>query len=172
MGKRRRARKRPAADAAATGEDGIYWTSYSDNDMLEGMGFLIRRARGEKQARTGRGAFTTSALRGPRLPQTTAASCGLVSHFVTARPGPAAKAKGVRKSKTCVSTKRTHRFLKEFSMQVAINTLVIQEILEGNRWVRFPKRTHREGLLRPFYPESGFVLVCGGGYKRARRPFY
>jgi hypothetical protein len=44
----------------------------------------------------------------------------------------------------CHSTKRTHRFLTDFPMEVAMNKLVVQETREGNRWVRFGKRTHRE----------------------------
>ena len=51
---------------------------------------------------------------------------------------------------TCLFTKRTHRFFGIFSMQMALNTLVAAAISERNRWVRFGKRTHREGVLRGY----------------------
>src|ERR1035438_3413855 len=51
---------------------------------------------------------------------------------------------------TCHSTKRTHRFLKNFLMEVPMVRLVRKEIREGNRWVRFGKRTHRRGVLVGF----------------------
>src|SRR6266478_2661645 len=62
--------------------------------------------------------------------------------------------------RTCDFTKRTHRFLTDFLMEVPMNTLVAQEMCERHRWVRFEKRTHREAVLGSFYPESGFVLGC------------
>jgi Mn-dependent DtxR family transcriptional regulator len=43
----------------------------------------------------------------------------------------------------CHTTKRTHRFLEDFLMEVAVNTWVVAETCERNRWVRFGKRTHR-----------------------------
>ena len=39
-------------------------------------------------------------------------------------------------------------------MEVAMNKRVREETDEGNRWVRFGKRTHREGFLRG--PEAIF----------------
>ena len=44
--------------------------------------------------------------------------------------------------------KRTHRFLTEFLMEHSLTVLVASELLEQNRWVRFRKRTHREGYCR------------------------
>ena len=40
-------------------------------------------------------------------------------------------------------TKRSHRFLADFLMEVPMNTCVAAETCERNRWVRFGKRTHR-----------------------------
>jgi hypothetical protein len=57
-------------------------------------------------------------------------------------------ATGRAAKETCHSTKRTHRFLTDFSMEVTMNTCVAKETCERNRWVRFRKRTHREGVLR------------------------
>src|ERR1017187_7948198 len=48
----------------------------------------------------------------------------------------------------CHSTKRTHRLLTDFLMEVTMNSWVARETCERNRWVRFRKRTHREGVLR------------------------
>jgi hypothetical protein len=48
---------------------------------------------------------------------------------------------------TCHSTKRTHRFLADFLMGAPVNTWVAAESCERNRWVRFGKRTHREGAF-------------------------
>ncbi len=46
-----------------------------------------------------------------------------------------------------VFAKRTHRFLADFLVEATVNTLVATKISERNRWVRFGKRTHREGVL-------------------------
>ena len=48
-----------------------------------------------------------------------------------------------RAKEMCHSTKRTHRFLAKFFMDVPMNALVAFESYERNRWVRFGKRTHR-----------------------------
>ena len=53
---------------------------------------------------------------------------------------------GGRNSKTCVFTKRTHRFLGIFLMQLSLHAWLATEIMREFRWVRFPKRTHREGV--------------------------
>ena len=47
-----------------------------------------------------------------------------------------------------VSAKRTHRFLTDFLVEVVMSTLVARETCKRNRWVRFRKRTHREGVLK------------------------
>src|ERR1017187_8157985 len=48
----------------------------------------------------------------------------------------------------CHSTKRTHRFLAGFLLEVGMNAGVARETCERNRWVRFRKRTHRDGYFR------------------------
>ena len=53
-----------------------------------------------------------------------------------------------RAHQICHSTKRTHRFFEIFLMQVIHYLLIATEIVGRNRWVRFGKRTHREGVLR------------------------
>src|ERR1017187_6737224 len=62
-----------------------------------------------------------------------------------------------------VFAKRTHRFLFVFWMEVVMNTLVAQETRDGNRWVRFGKRTHREasfGGVR--LPQQLLCGICHG----------
>src|ERR1035438_6374840 len=46
----------------------------------------------------------------------------------------------------CHSTKRTHRFLSIFLMQLPLHTVFATEMCGEFRWVRFGKRTHREGV--------------------------
>jgi hypothetical protein len=57
----------------------------------------------------------------------------------------------------CHSTKRTHRFLAGFFMEMAMNKRLTVEISERNRWVRFGKRTHRKGFLGSVSSKSGVV---------------
>jgi hypothetical protein len=64
-----------------------------------------------------------------------------------------------------VSAKRTHRFLAAFVMEVPVNTLVMAEGCERNRWVRFGKRTHRRGFGSAQSPE---LRPSGVGTTRRR----
>src|ERR1017187_2993091 len=77
----------------------------------------------------------------------------------TARRVPGRNAKEM-----CHSTKRTHRFLADFLVEVLVNTLVVAESCERNRWVRFGKRTHRRGFGSAQAPE-----LCPSGVGTTRR---
>jgi len=55
---------------------------------------------------------------------------------------------GLQRPPLYLSAKRTHRFSEEFVLEVVMNKSVKREMDEGNRWVRFGKRTHRRGFLR------------------------
>src|ERR1039457_2572565 len=66
----------------------------------------------------------------------------------------------------CHSTKRTHRFLINLSMEVSMVRLVRQEIHEGNRWVRFRKRTHRRGVLVGFGCRGNYFSAFATGKQR------
>jgi hypothetical protein len=54
-----------------------------------------------------------------------------------------------------VSTKRTHRFLRIFLMQLPLHTVFAMEMCGEIRWVRFGKRTHREGVNEGVSSKSG-----------------
>jgi hypothetical protein len=56
-----------------------------------------------------------------------------------------------------VSAKRTHRFAAGFFTQPTMHMRVAEK-MDGNfRWVRFGKRTHREGVMKSFSSKSGFI---------------
>src|ERR1017187_1717707 len=49
---------------------------------------------------------------------------------------------------TCHSTKRTHRFAVGFAMQWTLHEEFTAKNCGEYRWVRFGKRTHRQGVIR------------------------
>ena len=57
-----------------------------------------------------------------------------------------------------VSAKRTHRFRTDFLMQPAFRVWVVAETLEGNRWVRFGKRTQFRGVKWVYLPKTKPLL--------------
>src|SRR5258706_14527754 len=51
-------------------------------------------------------------------------------------------------AKTCVFAKRTHRFLRWFSAYPTYLKILMSFADSVCRWVRFGKRTHREGVFK------------------------
>src|SRR6266481_1137650 len=70
---------------------------------------------------------------------------------------------------TCVFTKRTHCFLGDFSTYYPRHEEVMAEILRRIRWVRFPKRTHREGVKWGWKVKIGREKAEIGGEKDEER---
>jgi hypothetical protein len=65
---------------------------------------------------------------------------------------------GARPSPLYVSAKRTHRFSGRFFAYHQYYQLLMSFAEPVCRWVRFGKRTHREGVFEGSLQESGYVL--------------
>ena len=65
---------------------------------------------------------------------------------------------------TCVFTKRTHRFWRRFFVYHTNFKILMSFAEEICRWVRFGKRTHREGVFGGVWRKSGFVLKAKPEY--------
>ena len=71
----------------------------------------------------------------------------------------------------CHSTKRTHRFLGIFLMQLPLHAGLAAEILGEFRWVRFGKRTHPEGVLVEFLAGWRRLLPAKEERRAGRSPY-
>ena len=66
---------------------------------------------------------------------------------------PADAAEAAQRGPLYVSAKRTHRFWRKNLVEHPYVTILMTFAEEIFRWVRFPKRTHREGVLRGFWEQ-------------------
>src|ERR1017187_4013562 len=71
----------------------------------------------------------------------------------------------------CHSTKRTHRFLGIFLMQLPLHAGLAAEILGNFRWFRLEKRTHREGVLEEFLAGWRRLLPAKEERRAGRSPY-